>query len=81
MEERLTVNISRRRGEIMLGEDSQPSFFIYKARVGVDLGETLHYSQMIQNRLDEEKIRIAYYLQITPTYADEQKENKKVYPN
>ena len=52
----------------MLGEDSQPSFFIYKARVGVDLRETLHYSQMLQNRLDEEKIRIAYYLQITPTY-------------
>ena len=52
----------------MLGDDSQPSFFIYKARVGVDLRETLHYSQMLQNRLDEEKIRIAYYLQITPTY-------------
>ena len=52
----------------MVGEDSQPSFFIYKAGVCVDLRETLHYSQMLQNRLDEEKIRIAYYLQITPTY-------------
>ena len=52
----------------MLGEDSLPSFFIYKARVGVDLRETLHYSQMLQNRLDEEKTRIAFYLQITPTY-------------
>ena len=76
----------------MLGEDSQPSFFIYKARVGVDIRETLNYSQMLKNRLDEEKIRIAYYLQNTPTYIidnlfsifpnrkkldDEQKENKK----
>ena len=52
----------------MVGEDSQPSFFIYKVGVCVDLRETLHYSQMLQNRLDEEKIRIAYYLQITPTY-------------
>ena len=52
----------------MLGDDSQPSFFIYKARVGIDLRETLHYSQRLQNRVDEEKIRIAYYLQITPTY-------------
>ena len=50
----------------MVREDPEPSFFIYKTGVGVDLRKTVHYAKMLQNRLDKEEIRITYYLQITP---------------
>ena len=45
-------------GEIMVREDPQPTFFINKAGVGVDLWEIFPQSKMLQNCLNEEHVRI-----------------------
>ena len=47
-------------------ENPKPSLLINKARVGVDLREAISNPMMIQNRLDEERVRIAKNPQIAP---------------
>ena len=52
--------------EIMERQNPQPSPFINKAGVGVDLREAVPQPQMLQNRLDEKQNRITDNPQITP---------------
>jgi hypothetical protein len=56
----------RRFVEIMVGEYPQPPFLIHKARVRINLRKIIPQSKMIQNRLNEKQVCIAYNPQFTP---------------
>lgn len=56
----------RRRGGIMIWENPKPPIFINRARICVDLRETIKQTMMFEDCLNKQEISITRYPQFTP---------------
>lgn len=56
----------RRRGGIMIWENPKPPIFINRARICVDLRETIKQTMMFEDCLNKQEISITHYPQFTP---------------
>jgi hypothetical protein len=55
-----------RGGGVVERRDPQPPVGVHTRGVGVDLGEAAEDTVVLQDGLDEEGVRVAHHLQITP---------------
>lgn len=58
--------------EVMVRQNSQPSFFVNITWVSVNLREVFSYSQMLQKCLNEKHVGITHNPQITPEQKKKQ---------